>query len=570
MKNPAEVANGLSTPARPPGAGEWEAPGLSRRTTQLTLGGVMLAMFLASLDQTIVATALPRIVADLGGFDRFTWITTAYIVASTSAVPLVGSIADVYGRKWLYVAGITVFLIGSVLSALSQSMDQLIIARAVQGLGGGTMMALSFVTIGDLFPPSERGKYQGIIAGMFGISSVLGPTVGGFVTDNLSWHWIFLINLPLGIPVLLMFIKLFPEARPARKRRIDWIGAALMVTSIVPALLAISIGGNGSDWTQWRVITGFGVSAVALPAFIWWGLHMPDPILPFAIFKDRIVAISLAAIFLTGFAMFGAITFIPLMFQGVLGDSATKSGSFLTPMMLGIVFGAAISGQALSRTGGHYRIQGVVGLAIMSGGIGILSTISADTGRGTALVGAIIMGVGLGTTFPLFTIAVQNAVQYQYLGAATSATQFFRSIGGSIGLAIFGAFLANRFSSNVDAGVSPEVREVLDPTVFEQISGSPNALIDPNSLARLNDAFAGMGERGTELSADFLETLRSALASAIGDIFTMALVLVLLALVFTLFLKEIPLKRRGRPERQQNVAPEPPVASVTSSTGDGD
>jgi EmrB/QacA subfamily drug resistance transporter len=523
----------------------------------LTLGGVMLAMFLASLDQTIVATALPRIVADLGGFDRFTWITTAYIVASTSIVPLAGSIADVYGRKWLYVAGITVFLGGSVLSALSGTMDQLILARAVQGLGGGTMMALSFVTIGDLFPPSERGKYQGIIAGMFGISSVLGPTIGGFVTDTLSWHWIFYINLPLGVPVALLFVRFFPHAKPSHKRRIDWIGAALMVLGIVPGLLAISIGGNGNHWTEARVIAMSAVSGVALAGFIWWGLNAKDPILPFVIFKNRIVSVSMIVIFLTGFAMFGAITFIPLMFQGVLGDSATASGSFLTPMMLGIVFGAASSGQVLSRTGGRYRIQGVIGLAIMSTGIGILSTISADTGRATALTGAIIMGFGLGTTFPLFTIAVQNAVDYKFLGVATSSTQFFRSIGGSVGLAIFGAVLTNRFTHNVESNVSPEIKDVLGPDVLHQISSSPNALVAPNALAQLNAAFNVAGDASARLSAEFLETLRVALANSIGDIFKMALVLILLSVVGTLFLKQIPLKRRAKPGTGD--APKPPA-----------
>jgi EmrB/QacA subfamily drug resistance transporter len=562
MESPHAAASSANTPKNSPQAPTWEAPDLSKRALRLTLGAVMLAMFLASLDQTIVATALPRIVADLGGFDRFTWITTAYIVASTSSVPLAGSIADVYGRKWLYVAGISVFLIGSVLSGLAQSMDQLIAARAVQGLGGGAMMALSFVTIGDLFPPSERGKYQGIIAGMFGISSVLGPTVGGFVTDNLSWHWIFFINLPLGIPVVLMFIRLFPDSRPAKKRKIDWPGAALMVASIVPALFAISIGGNERDWTETRVVTGFLISAIALPVFVWWELRAPDPILPFVIFKSRIVSVSLFAIFLTGMAMFGAITFIPLMFQGVLGDSATASGSFLTPMMLGIVAGAATSGQVLSRTGGHYRVQGVFGLIVMSGGIGILSTIDADTHRATALTGAIIMGLGLGTTFPLFTIAVQNAVQYQFLGVATSSTQFFRSIGGSIGLAIFGAFLANRFSGYVESGVSQGVKDAIDPATLEQISNNPNALVNPDALAQLRAAFDGAGQDSAALADSLLETLRVALADAIGDIFTIALALIAVSAVVTLFLKEIPLKSRGKPGAKavEAAPPEPAIA----------
>lgn len=567
MERTADRSGGTDAASPPPQQGEWEAPQLSKRAIRLTMGGVMMAIFLASLDQTIVSTALPRIVADLGGFDRFTWITTAYIVASTSIVPLAGSIADVYGRKWLYVAGVSVFLIGSVLSGLAQSMDQLIAARAVQGLGGGTMMALSFVTVGDLFPPSERGKYQGIIAGMFGVSSVLGPTIGGFVTDNLSWHWIFYINLPLGIPVLFLFIRLFPDVKPARSRRIDWFGALLMVLSIVPALLTISVGGNESNWTEWRVITGFTVSAVSLPIFIWWGLTKPDPILPFAIFKNRIVAVSLVAIFFTGFAMFGAITFIPLLFQGVLGDSATASGSFLTPMMLGIVFGAAISGQVLSRTGGHYRVQGIIGLAIMSTGLGVLSTIDADTGRATALVGAIMMGFGLGTTFPLYTIAVQNAVDYRFLGVATSTTQFFRSIGGSIGLAIFGALLANRFTRHVEAQLPADVREAIDPSTLEEVSDSPNALINPASLDQLNSAFDGLGDRAPQLTASLIETLRVSLANSIADIFTVALGLVITALAVTLLLKEIPLKKRARPTAPKPVEPSAATA-VTSPVAD--
>lgn len=485
------------------------------------------------------------------GFDRFTWITTAYIVASTSVVPLAGSVADVYGRKWLYVGGIAVFLAGSVLSASAQSMDALIAARAVQGLGGGIMMALSMVTIGDLFSPAERGKYMGIIAGMFGISSVLGPVVGGFVTDNLSWNWIFYINLPLGIPVLILFIRFFPDARPSKTRQIDWLGAALMVLTIVPMLLAISLGGNTGEWTKASVIAGFAVSLISGIVFVWWEFRVPDPLFPFRVYRDRIVAVSLAAIFLTGFAMFGAITFIPLLFQAVFGASATASGTFLTPMMLGMVFGAAGSGQILSRTGGHYRIQGVIGLGIMSAGIGILSLTSADSTRAMALTGAVVMGVGLGTTFPLFTIAVQNAVPYQFLGAATSSTQFFRSIGGSIGLAIFGAFMVNRFARNVESQLSQEMRDAVGPEQLASITKNPNALVDPAARERILGAFDSLGERSDEVAMEFFETLRASLAGAIGDIFTVALVVVLIAMGLTLFLKEIPLRSRGKPALAQ-------------------
>ncbi|MBI4306467.1 MAG: MFS transporter, partial [Chloroflexi bacterium] len=295
----------------------WTDLGMTPRQVRLTLGGVMLSIFLASLDQTIVATALPRIVADLGGFDRYTWITTAYILASTVVVPLAGAASDIYGRKWLFVGGIAVFLAGSVLAGLSPSMNALIGARAIQGLGGGVMMSLSFVTIGDLFPPSERGKYQGLIAAMFGVSSILGPLAGGFITDNLSWHWVFFVNLPLGIPVILAFVRLFPNVSHRMERRIDYAGALLLVAAVLPAMLSLTWAGRDGDWTQGRVVGGFVASAFALAAFLWVETKASNPILPFELFKNRIVAVSFVAIFLTGFGMFGAIIFIPLLFQGV-------------------------------------------------------------------------------------------------------------------------------------------------------------------------------------------------------------------------------------------------------------
>jgi len=368
-----------------------------------------------------------------------------------------------------------VFLIGSVLSGISPSMDALIGFRAVQGIGGGMIMALSFVTIGDLFPPSERGKYQGLIAAMFGVSSILGPTLGGALTDNFSWHWIFFVNIPLGIPVVLAFIRYFPNVTIAKKRRIDWAGAALLVAAILPAMLALTWGASSTEWTEPRVIGGFAISAVALVAFLYLESRLDDPLLPLHLFKGRVVGISMVAIFLTGFGMFGAIIFIPLLFQGVLGASATASGSFLTPMMLGMVVGAALSGQALSRTGGHYRIQGVLGLVIMLIGVGMLAAASAETTRAWALSAAVIMGFGLGNTFPVFTIAVQNGVPQRYLGVATSSTQFFRSIGGAIGLAVLGAFMVSRFKSGLAASLPPEAFEKVTRGAGE----NPNALVDP-------------------------------------------------------------------------------------------
>lgn len=437
---------------------------LPRKQLILTLAGVMLALFLASLDQTIVATAMPRIVADLEGFDRFTWVTTAYLLASTTVLPIVGKLSDTYGRKWFFIAGIGIFLVGSVLAGLSQDMTQLIIFRSIQGLGGGTIMAISFIAVADLFPAEERGKYQGILAAVFAVSSVIGPTLGGFVTDQLSWQWIFYINLPLGIPVIFLFVALFPQISPAsRKRSLDYSGIVALVLTVVPLLLALSWGGVQFDWVSGQVLGLLIFGSAMVLVFIAVENRAADPIMPLWVFRYPSVGVSLLVTFLSGFGMFGVIVFIPLFFQGVLGASATNSGSFLTPMMLGIVAGAMASGQTLSRWGAHYRLQGLVGLAIMTGGMLLLSQMTAETGFGQAVGYIVVMGIGLGITFPVYTLVVQNSVPRRVLGVATTSLQFFRSIGGTLGLAILGSVVTNRFASELSLAVPERVKEVISP-----------------------------------------------------------------------------------------------------------
>jgi EmrB/QacA subfamily drug resistance transporter len=416
-------------------------PTLPRRDVILTLAGVMLALFLSALDQTIVATALPSIVLDLGGFDRLTWITTSYLVASTTAVPIAGRLSDMYGRKWFFVIGIVIFLVGSVLAGLSQSMNQLIVFRAIQGIGGGVMMANAFTTIADIFPPAERGKYMGFMTGVFGVAAILGPLLGGLITDGISWHWIFYVNVPIAIPVLFLFIKYFPDAHVQRtEHNIDYLGVLLLISGVVPLLIGLAWADVEYAWGSVQVIGALAFGTVMLIALVWWETKAEEPIIQLQMFKSRLIAVSLFIIFLTGFAMFGAIIFIPLYFQAVLGASASASGTFLTPMMLGMVFGATISGQALSRLGGHYRRQGMLGLAVMIAGAVLLTQISETTGRLAATGMIVLFGFGMGTTFPLYTIAIQNTVPRHMMGIATSSTQFFRSIGGTIGLAIFGSF----------------------------------------------------------------------------------------------------------------------------------
>ena len=528
--------------------GDWKDPGLTPGQIKLTLIGVMFAMFLASLDQTIVATAIPRIMADLDGFDRFTWISTAYIVASTSVVLITGAVSDVYGRKWLFVGAIAIFLVGSALAAFSPTMNALIVFRGVQGLGGGMIMALSFVTIADLFPPNERAKYMGIISAMFGVSSVLGPTLGGVITDQLSWEWIFLVNIPLGIPVIGLFIKLFPNARrDGPKRKIDVAGAVLVVFVIVPGLLGLSWGGNQYEWSDPLVAGSLIFSGIALVVFVIYETRIAEPLLPLTVFNNRIVGIALLVTFLTGFAMFGAIFFIPLLFQGVLGASPTASGSFLTPMMLGIVFGAASSGQILARTGGHYRLQGIVGVSIMASGMFLLSRVSADTTQAYALISAVIMGFGLGTSFPLFTIAVQNGVPQQYLGVATSSTQFFRSVGGSIGLALFGSYMVRQFKDGMQDNLPTEAFETVPPQLLNQITSNPNALLNSEGSESLLNAFSASGESGVALGDQVFGAIRESLAGAIGDVFFLAFIFVVIAVLATTLIREVPLRKRGGP-----------------------
>ena len=540
-------------------------PSLPRRQVMLTLGGVMLALFLSSLDQTIVATAMPRIIADLQGFDQYTMVTTAYLVASTTVVPIVGKLTDMYGRKWFYVAGIGIFLVGSVLAGLSQTMTQLIVFRALQGVGGGIMMANAFIAIGDLFPPEERGKYMGMLSAVFGLSSVVGPTLGGFVTDSLSWHWIFFINVPLGVPIILLFVKFFPDIRPSgQSRSIDYVGIITLILGVVPLLLALSWGGVQYEWASGQIIVLLALAAVMLIVFVATELRVPEPIIPFSIFRNPVVSVSILAIFLTGFGMFGGIIFVPLFFQAVLGASATSAGSFMTPMMLAVVVGAALSGQALARVRGHYRTQGLLGLAVMGIGLFLLSRMSVNTSYAQAVANIVIMGVGLGVTLPLYTLAIQNAVDHRVMGVATSTAQFFRTIGGTLGLAFLGSVLTNRFASQLVDAVPPGVKDAMPPGQLSSLAHNPQSLVNPEAEAQLRAGLSSLGPEGAGLFEQLVGALREALSSSISDVFLISLAVVALAWVATIFLKETPLPRESLGE--QEVLDAQPEASPADGT----
>jgi EmrB/QacA subfamily drug resistance transporter len=488
---------------------------------------------------------MPRIIADLGGFAHYTWVTTAYLVTSTVVLPIVGKLTDIYGRKWIYIGGIVIFLLGSALSGLSQDMTQLIFLRAFQGIGAGVMMANAFIVIGDLFPPAERGKYAGIIMSVFGLSAVIGPLLGGFITDQLSWRWVFYVNIPIGIPAIAFFILFFPKTRPAAvKQRLDYLGVATLVLAVVPLLLALSWGEDEYPWVSAQIIGTLAFATVMAVLFIRVESRAADPFIPLELFRNRIVAVSTVALFFIGFAMLAVTIFIPLFFQGVLGTSATNSGAFLTPMMLGLVAGSILSGQALSRMGGHYRIQGLVGLTLMALGVALLSRMSVSTTYGQAVFNIVLMGFGLGIALPVFTIAVQNAVSYRIMGVATSSAQFFRAIGGTMGLAILGSVMTSHFASELSSAVPSDVKEALAPGQLSALAHNPQALVSPEAQAQLQAQFNQTGSQGAGLLQQLLDAMRHALSSALSEVFLITVAVMAVAWLTVIFLKEIPLRGR--------------------------
>jgi EmrB/QacA subfamily drug resistance transporter len=517
---------------------------LPRRQVVITFIGVMLAMFLGSLDQTVVGTAMPRIVADLGGFSQYTWITSAYIITSAVTIPIVGKLTDMYGRKLFYIAGLLIFSLTSLASGFADSMNLLILLRGIQGIGAGVMMANAFTVIGDLFPPVDRGKYQGYMSGVFGISSVIGPTLGGFLTDNLSWHWVFFVNVPLGLLVIILFLRFFPNLKPqALHHNVDYLGLSCLVVSILPLMLALSWAGVEYPWGSGVIIGMFVFAAAMIGLLLFIESRAAEPIIPLGLFKNRIVSVSLIITFLTGIGMFGTIIFIPLYFQGVLGATATTSGTFLMPMMLGVVFGSFVSGQLLSRAGGHYRLLGFVGLAVMAVGIFLLSRMNAETSYGMAVTNIIITGLGLGSTMPLYMISVQNAVPYEILGVATASSAFFRSLGGAVGLSILGSIMNNRFAADFTASLPAQVKAVIPADQLSALASNPQALVSPDAQAQLAKMVSGAGTNGPAVLEQLLQTLRDALSSSLGHVFLIGMVIVAVSFVINAFIKEIPLRK---------------------------
>ena len=523
----------------------WEP--LPRKQSMVIMAGVMLAIFLASLDQTIVATAIPKIVASLGGFDRFSWVTTSYLVASTAIIPIVGKLSDIYGRRTFFLFGIAIFILGSVLAGFSANMSQLIAFRAIQGVGGGTLMSCAFIAVGDLFPPAERGKYMGFLAGIFALSSIIGPVTGGALTDSFTWRWAFFINIPLSIPIGLIFLFLFPKhKRGDQSREIDYIGIILLLTAVVPVMLGLSWGGSSHGWTSIRVVASLGLAAGSTMLFIFNELRTPNPVMPLTLFRNPIMAIGLLITLFLGVTMFTGSVFMPLFFQGSLGKSATDSGLLSTTMMLGTVFGATIFGQLLSRFGGRYRTLGLIGIIIMAIGLLLLTQIDTDVSLGFVITSMVIMSFGMGTTFPCFNIAIQNSVHHKDIGIATSSAQFIRSIGASAGLALLGSLLTTRFAYKLQTNLPETTLSQIPVGLLDDIKTNPNVLMDSSKIGDLEAQINPMISDKSTIVDSIISVMRQSLAESIGEMFIVVLVITGIAFIVTFWLKEIPLQKRAQ------------------------
>ncbi|WP_161880313.1 MDR family MFS transporter [Deinococcus alpinitundrae] len=485
---------------------------LPQNTKVLILVGTLLGLFLAALDQTIVSTSLPRIIADLNGLNLYSWVTTAYLLASTAMVPIYGKLSDIYGRKPVLLFGIVIFLIGSALCGMAGEpwfgnlfgggMMQLIIFRGLQGFGAAALTSVAFSIIADIFAPAERARYQGLFGAVFGISSVIGPLLGGFLTDQISWRWVFYVNLPIGLIAIAFIASKMPRLASGLKPKIDYLGALLVLTFSVPLLLALTFGAEPNyGWTNTTVLALFAAAAVSLVLFLFVESRHESPILPLSLFKNPTFAWGVTARFFLGAAFLGAILFLSLYLVNVQGVSATKAGTATIPLTMGLIFGSIVSGQIAARLG-IYKPLILGGLALMVGGFYLLSTLNADTPYWTVIVFMVVLGLGIGPALPLYNLAIQSAVQRWEIGVATSSGQFFQQMGSTIGTAVFGAVLTSTLATQVpaqfraaEAGQPPAIAAQLEAAAksASQASASQgrgNAPTLDTINAKINDSFA--------------------------------------------------------------------------------
>ncbi|OBZ13140.1 MDR family MFS transporter [Bacillus sp. FJAT-26390] len=518
---------------------------------------LMAAMFFAAINQTIVSTAMPRIIAILGGIEYYTWVITIYMLTSTIATVLVGKLSDIYGRKPFLLVGIVLFIIGAFLCGTSSSIFQLITYRGIQGLGGGILMSATVTAVGDLFAPRERAKWTGIMMAIFGFSSVLGPTLGGFMVDHIAWKWIFWIFLPLGLVAFGMIWKMFPKTARKTTESIDYLGSLFLTLTIIALLLGFSWAGTKYDWGSFEIIGLLAAAAVFLVILLLIERKAKSPVLPLAMFKNGIVTVSNSIGFLMNAGMMGAMMYLPFFVQGVLGISPTTSGFVNMPMSIAMIILSTLSGRWISKSGKYKRFA-MAGMPFMV--IGMLM-MAFMTNVGVAVAAMIVFGIGLGIAMPVFTLTVQNAVAPSELGVATATATLFRNLGGTIGIAVMGTVmnstLTSKLEAAVKAGEGPDLSKV-DPATAEKLTSflNPQMLLDQPKLKELH---ATLPEQIQPLFTHIIEMVRSVLSDSLTVVFLFGMSLLIVAFVLVFFLKEIPLrtsndmKAKANPEQPEQA-----------------
>ncbi|MFY4777109.1 MDR family MFS transporter [Metabacillus sp. RGM 3146] len=523
--------------------------GHEKQKRTLLLIGLIIAMFFSALDGTIVGTAMPRIVGDLGGLSMMTWLTTAYLLTSTTVVPIAGKLSDLLGRRAIYVSGLVIFMAGSILCGLAGNMTELIIYRGIQGIGGGVMMPMAMIVIGDLFSGKQRAKFQGVFGGIYGLASVIGPQIGGWIVDALNWKWVFYINLPVGI-LATIFIALGLQGRKQTgKINFDIAGMITMIVGVVSLLLALSFGGKDYEWGSWQIIGLFILAAIGLVSFVIAETKAKEPILPMYLFKNRtFTSLNLIGFFMA-IGMFGAITFVPFFMQGIVGVSATESGTIMTPMMIAMIVASILGGQLVYKIG--MKTQIIAGMLVMAGGFGLLTTLSMDTSGFIATSYMAVIGIGMGLVMPILTLALQESFPKEELGVVTSSSQFFRSIGGTFGITILGAVMNSRAGSLLNEKFVPFLNTLPAQagsmvTSFKKMIGTNpeglfQMLFSPDALKKLPPA----------LLEKMVPILKTSLMNSLHSVFFMGLVFIVIGAFCTLFLKQINLSNKKGKEKEQ-------------------
>ncbi|SEM89189.1 MDR family MFS transporter [Lihuaxuella thermophila] len=519
----------------------------------ILIAGLIIAMLFAALDNTIVGTALPRIVGELGGLSLMAWLTTAYMLSSTTIVPIAGKLADLLGRKNVYVAGLGIFIIGSALCGMAQTMHELVWFRALQGVGGGIMMPMAMIVIGDLFSGKDRAKWQGIFGAVFGLSSVIGPQVGGWIVDSLNWRWVFYINLPVGILATILIAIGLKGHRAAGPVKIDFGGMITMSAGIVSLLLALTFGGKDYEWGSWQILSLFAVSVVSFILFAVIETRTSEPILPLQLFRNKIFTLINGIGFLMSVGMFGSIMFVPLFMQGVVGVSATESGTIMTPMMITMIIASIVGGRLLYKIG--VRVQILAGMFLMAVGFGLLSTMGVDTSSWVATSYMMVLGLGMGLVMPTLTIILQETFPKSQLGVVTSSSQFFRQIGGTFGMTVLGAIMNHQSSQLLTEKLEPVLQKAppqasgmidsLTSMIHKDAQGLYSSLLNPEAMQKMPDM----------LKQTIVPILKVSLVDSLQIVFLSGLIFVILGAVLAPFLGKLKLNNPGENTPEETTNP---------------